>query len=287
LEIELKLSQSAIGPAVKNPILTGVILSDRFCARYSPPQPGIIHFQSDADGQLSLLNFEIESASEPPDPDDFESLDAFPEALARWDVEHPEELAVSLDYFCEWDPCPDTWYELAQVVEVAPGAIESSITSNFFIPVFGAAGVSPNRRDQPIDTGIYARLPKPKPPCFPLMAVSQARLKRIPNAYQTHTKLNPNAYQTQFPTFLFSRLARRTIARTEARSRLTQEFSRAYPNQSPPTFPRRSPASRTHPERIPNASRKYPESISTTTQLVCSGANQQPARSPPGGDAYQ
>jgi hypothetical protein len=198
-----------------------------------------------------------------------------------------EPLENSLDSFCEWVPCPDTWYESAEVVEVASRAIESSITSNFFIPVFGAAGDRPNRRNQPIDTGIYARLPKPKPPCFPLMAISQARVKCIPNVYQTHTKLNPNAYQTQFPTFLFSRLPRRVIARTEATSRLTQEFSRAYPNQSPPTFPRRSPASRTHPERIPNASRKYPESISTTTQLVCSGANQQSARSQPGGDAYQ
>src|SRR6476661_1557057 len=76
-------------------ILTGITLSDRFLAHYSPPQAQIIHFQSDADGQLSLLNFEIEFASEPPDPDDFESLDAFREAIARWDWEHPN----SFDHF--------------------------------------------------------------------------------------------------------------------------------------------------------------------------------------------
>ena len=196
MEIELKLSQSAIGLAVKNPILTGVILSDRFCARYSPPQPGIIHFQSDADGQLSLLNFEIESASEPPDPDDFESLDGFREAIARWDGEHPEELAVSLDSFCEWAPCPDTWYELAEVVEVAPGAIESSITSNFFIPVFGSAGDRINRNfDEPPTAGVGARWPQSTPLSFPPM-FAQTQLKRSSNAVQTQPKRTPNAVQT-------------------------------------------------------------------------------------------
>jgi hypothetical protein len=70
--------------------LIGVTFSDRFLARYSPPQVQIIHFQSDADGQLSLLDFEVQSVDEPPDPDDFESLDAFREALALWDCEHNE-----------------------------------------------------------------------------------------------------------------------------------------------------------------------------------------------------
>jgi len=73
----------------QNPILTGITFSDRFLTRYAPPQAEIIHFQPDADGQLSLLNFDIESVDEPPDPDDFESLDAFREAIARWDWEHP------------------------------------------------------------------------------------------------------------------------------------------------------------------------------------------------------
>jgi hypothetical protein len=113
----------------------------------------------------------------------YELVKYSPHGTDKASSEHYEPLENSLDSFCEWVPCPDTWYESAEVVEVASGAIESSITSNFFIPVFGAAGDRPNRRDQPIDTGIYARLPKPKPPCFPLMAVSQARVKCIPNAY--------------------------------------------------------------------------------------------------------
>ncbi len=100
LEIEPKLSQSAIAPADKNPpglsrktstahqllellkssarILEpienspGVTFSPRFLALYSPPRSENIHFKFDADGQLSLLDFEIESVDEPPEPDDFE-----------------------------------------------------------------------------------------------------------------------------------------------------------------------------------------------------------------------
>jgi hypothetical protein len=206
VETEVTVSESAIAPAAKislaaesdrNPILTGIPLSDKFLARYSPPQPENIRFQSEADGQLSLLNFEVVTESEPPDPDDFETLDAFREAIVRWDREHPEELAVSLDSFCEWAPCPDTWYESAEVVEVAPSVvIESSITCNFFIPTFDAWCDRFNRSDEPPDTGIYATLPKPKPPSFPPTAVSQARVKRGLNAYQTHTKRIPKVSRT-------------------------------------------------------------------------------------------
>jgi hypothetical protein len=197
VKTEATVSESAIGLVAKNPILIGVTLSDRFCACYSPPQAQIIHFQSDADGQLSLLNFEIESVSEPPDPDDFESIEEFREASDRWHREHPEELAVSLDSFCEWAPCPDTWYESAEVVEVAPSvAIESSITCNFFIPTFDAWCDRFNRSDEPPDTGIYARLPKPKPPSFPLTAASQTYPKRIPKVFQTHPESIPKVSRT-------------------------------------------------------------------------------------------
>jgi hypothetical protein len=231
-------SESAIAPAAKNhleeesdqnPILTGIPLSDRFVTRYTPPQPEIIHFQSDADGQLSLLNFEVESVEEPPDPDDFESLDAFREAIERWDREHPssfdhcsdhlpssaqneppnpedfdsmfafwaaydtwdklsdddsepssvqnepssvqnEPLEVSLDSFCEWAPCPAAWYEPDTSLEQSKvsellRAEESSITSDFFIPTFDRWG--DRKSDEPPDTGIFAKLPGPKPPKFP------------------------------------------------------------------------------------------------------------------------
>ena len=200
----------------QNPILTGIALSDTFLARYSPPQPENIRFRSDADGQLSLLDFEVQSESEPPDPDDFESLDAFREAIALWDAQNPEPLDVSLDSMCEWAPCPEEWYEpkaeilplkasstidlslpseQSSVIELSiPG--ESFITCNFFIPTFDAWCDRFNRSDEPPDTGIYARLPKPKPPSFPPMAASQARAKCILNASQAHTQCGSSAYQT-------------------------------------------------------------------------------------------
>lgn len=209
VKTEATVSESAIAPAAKNPILTGVTFSDRFLARYAPPQAQIIHFQSDADGQLSLLNFEIESLDEPPDPDDFEFLDAFREALARWDCEHNEvspehnePLQVSLDSFCLWAHCPHTWYEPigwhpSEVMELLRVG-DSSDTSNFFIPTFGALGDRTNRRnsDEFPTAGVGARLPKPSLPSFGPMTACQPQLKRIPNAGQTQPKRIPNAGQT-------------------------------------------------------------------------------------------
>jgi hypothetical protein len=231
VKTEVTVSESAIAPVVENdleeesdqnPILTGLTFSDRFLARYSPPQAQIIQFQSDTDGQLSLLNFEIESVNEPPDPDDFESLDAFREALARWDSEHSEVspehsevspehnevspehnelLQVSLDSFCLWVPCPPDWYEPAallepsSMLELSPTR-KSSITSDFFIPIFDAWCDRFNGSDEPPDTGIFAKLPKPNSPSFPPATVGQARAKRSPNAAQTQPKPIPNAYQT-------------------------------------------------------------------------------------------
>jgi len=204
----VKTEVTAIGLAAKNPILTGVTFSDRFLARYSPPQPEIIHFRSDADGQLSLLNFEIELVDEPPDPDDFESLDAFREALARWDCEHnevsPEDnepLQVSLESFCLWVPCPADWYEPAALLEPSlmlelSSARKSSITSDFFIPTFDVWCDRPNRSDEPPDTGVFAKLPKPNSPSFPPVTVGQAQLKPQPTATQLQAKRIPNAYQT-------------------------------------------------------------------------------------------
>jgi hypothetical protein len=223
VKTEAIVSESAIAPEDKNHIeeesdqnsLTVITFSDRFLGRYSPPQSEIIPFQSDADGQLSLLNFEIQSASEAPDPDDFDSLDAFREAIARWDTENPELLAASIDSMCEWAPCPEEWYwpkaeilplkasfmsdlslpsEQSEVMELSIAG-ENSITCNFFIPTFDAWCDRPNRSDQPPDTWIYARLPKPKPPSFPLTALGQARVKRIVNASQTQLKRISNAAQ--------------------------------------------------------------------------------------------
>jgi hypothetical protein len=235
-----------------NPILTGVVLSDRFLARHSPPQSEI-HYKADTDGQLSLLDFEIESSDEPPDPDDFESLDAFREAIARWDWEHPSSsdhcsdhcsdqlpssedndvssedkpLELSLDSFCLWTHCPADWYEPAallepsKVMELSP-VHKNSSTSDFFIPTFDRFGDRSNRSDEPPDTGIFARLPKPKPPTFPPQAASWTQVGR---------KLDTSWTQVS-------------------------ELSRSYPEAIPKIFHR-----------------------------VAAGSSTQPARSPPGGDA--
>jgi hypothetical protein len=237
-----------------NPILTGIVLSDRFLARYSPPQSEI-HYKADTDGQLSLLDFEIESADEPPDPDDFESLDAFPEAIARWDWEHPSSsdhcsdqlpssedndvssedndvssedkpLELSLDSFCLWAHCPADWYEPAtlldpsKVMELSP-VHKNSSTSDFFIPTFGRLGDRSNRSDEPPDTGIFTRLPKPKPPTFPPQAASQPQVS--------------------------------------------------------PSQPKSA--------QVNQASRNYPETIPKLFHCIVAGSSTQPARSPPGGDA--
>jgi hypothetical protein len=193
---EATVSESAIAPAAVtsqiesdlNPILTGVLLSDKFLARYSPPQAENIRFQSEADGQLSLLDFEVESQPEPPDPDDFVSIEEFQEALARWDAENAEMIAVSMDSMCEWAPCPEEWYESGaenlplkapSMIDFSPSAIESSSTFNFSIPTFDILCDRLDRRDEPPDTGgILARLPKPKPPNFPPPAASQLQVSR-------------------------------------------------------------------------------------------------------------
>jgi hypothetical protein len=206
-QCEPKLShqktQSAIAPATKisksdqNSILTGIVLSDRFLARYAPPQAETLHYEItdgykvDTDGQLSFFEAQVVSEPEPPDPDDFESLDAFPEALARWNAENAEMLAVSMDSMCEWAPCPDEWYEpeheslplnASSMMELSPPAIECSITSaNFTIPTFDAWCDRANRQtdtDEPPDTGIFARLPGPKPPKFPPRAIGYTQPNR-------------------------------------------------------------------------------------------------------------
>ena len=246
--VEVAQAQEPIAPVAKNyleeksdlnPILTGIYLSDRFVARYSPPQSETLHYEITdgskvgSDGQLSLFEVSVVTEPEPPDPDDFESLDAFREAIARWDWEHPssfepnsvhsepnsvhceppdpndfdsmfafwaaydawdeasdddsEPLEISLDSFCEWAPCPAHWYEpialdgSSKVLEMSP-ARKTSSTSDFFIPTFGRWGDRSNRSDEPPDTGIFARLPKPKPPTFPPQA-SQPGIPKLSRNY--------------------------------------------------------------------------------------------------------
>ncbi|MEG5044628.1 hypothetical protein [Microcoleus sp. B4-C1] len=168
--IEPELSQSAIG--FYGPPVT---FSPRFLATY-PPYFGEVRYKAEATtGQLNL--FEPETEDEPPDPDDFESLDAFREAIALWDAQHPEPLEISLDSMCEWAPCPDAWYEPepSEVLEHSPTP-ESSSTCNFSIPTFDAwcdCAARQTDSDEPPDTGIFAKLLGPKPPKFPPRAIGQ------------------------------------------------------------------------------------------------------------------
>ena len=186
-ESKAKVSESAIlfEGCANGSCASPLTFSPRFLATY-PPYFGDVHYKADATGQLNLL--EPETEDEPPDPDDFESLDAFRKAITLWDSENPEPLAVSMDSMCEWAPCPADWYEPeaeklplkassmrepSQVSELSP-AMESSSTCKFLIPVFDVWCDRPNRQndtDEPPDTGIFARLPKPKPPSFPPMVV--------------------------------------------------------------------------------------------------------------------
>ncbi len=191
VESEVKVSQSAIAldakisvgveadrPLEPMKIPPGVALSLRFLSFYSPPQSESICYKADIDGQLSLLDFEVQSEVEPPDPDDFESLDDFRNAIALWDIEHPESLEVSLDSFTY-----QAHYELAEPSEVmefssailAKGCVnESSSTYNFSIPTFDAWCDRTNRNssDEPPTAGVGARRPKPKPPSFSPMVVA-------------------------------------------------------------------------------------------------------------------
>jgi hypothetical protein len=147
-----------------------------------------------------MPNFEVESVDEPPDPDDFESLDAFREAIALWDAQNLELPVVSLDSMCEWAPCPEDWYESeseilplkassmielpeqSEVMELLPMEAPS-LDSDFFIPTFDRWGDRSNRSDEPPDTGIFARLPKPKPPKFPPKAASQPPVNQVSRSY--------------------------------------------------------------------------------------------------------
>lgn len=205
--IEPELSQSAIARTAK--FTPGIELdpsrarhqwitfSARFLALY-PPYFGEVNYKADATGQLNFL--EPETTEEPPDPDDFEGMFAFWAAYDAWcertddDSEQFEPLEISLTSMCEWAPCPDDWYEpIIETNETVSCTLEissmlelpilfdicanekSSSTCKFSIPTFDAWCDRPNRqndKDEPPDTGIFARLPGPKPPKFPPMVVA-------------------------------------------------------------------------------------------------------------------
>ena len=80
----------------------------------------------------------------------------------------------------ERDRCQDSQrvelYESGrQILHLSP-VHKNSSTSDFFIPTFDRFGDRSNRSDEPPDTGIFARLPKPKPPTFPPQSASQPQV---------------------------------------------------------------------------------------------------------------
>jgi len=60
----------------------------------------------------------------------------------------------------------------------------------FFIPTFDTWCDRPIDTDEPPDTGIFARLPKPKPPSFPPMAVVAGDRSSIRKFARTWPLLN-------------------------------------------------------------------------------------------------
>jgi hypothetical protein len=285
-ETEPKLShektQRVIEPAVKtcleaesdlNPILTGIRLSDNFLARYSLPHPEY-RFQSEADGQLSLLNFEVVTEFEPPDPDDFESLDAFREAIARWDWEHPssfdhcsdlpnsvhcepnsvhcepnsvhcepnsvnsDPLEVSLDSFCLWTHCPADWYEQAGVIEPSKVMELSPIHKNSSTSDFFI-------------------------PTFDSLGERSNRSDEPPDT-GTFARL-PKPKPPTFPP--------QAISWTQVGHKLDTSWTQVSRQ------PKSAQVSLSQPKSV------HPETLPKLFHRVAAGSSTQPARSPPGGDA--
>jgi hypothetical protein len=213
----------------------------------------------DTDGQLSLFEVQVVTEPEPPDPDDFESLEAFREAIALWEAQNPQPLNGSLDSMCEWAPCPHEWYEpkaenlplkassmielpeQSQVMELLRGGEICSDTLEFFIPTFGSLGDRFKGRDEPPDTGIFARLPNPKPPKFP------------PQVSLSQPQVSPSQPQ---------------VDHKSATSR--------------PQVGHKSATSRPQVEHKLN---RHPETTPKLLHRIAAGSSTQPARSPPGGDA--
>ncbi|MCC3589536.1 hypothetical protein [Microcoleus sp. PH2017_28_MFU_U_A] len=167
-ESEPKVTQSALKQTETSPsseaIPVGIALSDRFLARYAPPQPEQIHFKVDADGQLSLLDFELSGIEEPPDPDDYDCMFSFWAAYDAWcdrfgdesfeqcteldsqcteldsqcteldsqctelDSQCTEPIQIELASMVEWTPCLDE-YEPETIETIETSSITLEISS--------------------------------------------------------------------------------------------------------------------------------------------------------------
>jgi len=149
---------------------------------------------------LNLFNFQVESVVEAPDPDDFESLDAFRETIALWDSQHP--IDISLDSFSYWAPCPDDWYE--------PVGVENSPGVDRVLALFESSDTLAAR--SPVSNLIASRLCAKLPPlraflfpCSAAIAIALTNLRPLawalvcyslnllvsPLTPSSHSKLTP------------------------------------------------------------------------------------------------
>jgi hypothetical protein len=174
-ESEPKVTQSVLKQTETSPsseaIPVGIALSDRFLARYAPPQPEQIHFKVDADGQLSLLDFELSGIEEPPDPDDYDCMFSFWAAYDAWcdrsdesfeqcteldsqcteldsqctelDSQCTEPIQIELASMVEWAPCLD---------EYEPETIETIETSSITLEISSMLILSEGCANESFDT---------------------------------------------------------------------------------------------------------------------------------------
>jgi hypothetical protein len=271
VKTQATVSESVIAPAAKtsldaesdrNSILTGIPLSDKFLARYSPPQSEFLHYEIPdgykvhTDGQLRLFEVQVVTEPEPPDPDDFESLDAFREAIARWDWEHPS----SLDHFSDSLPSSEDNDVSSEDNDVSSEDNDVSSEDN-------DVSSEDNALELPLDSFcLWAHCP---PDWYEPAALLE------PSKVSEVSELSPTCKSSITSDFFiptFGRWGDRSNIRDEPPD--TWIFAR-LPNQ----------ASRNYPETIPKLSRNYPETIPKLFHRVAAGSSTQPARSPPSGDA--
>jgi hypothetical protein len=264
----------------QNSILTGISLSDRFFARYTPPQSETLHYDTDgykveADGQLNLFSVQFQSPPEPPDPDDFESLDAFREAIARWDCEHPS---------CS-DHCSD---HLANSLEKEPPNPEDFGSMFAFWAAYDAWDKAtdddgepssidklPSSIDKPLEISLDSFIAWA--PC-PLDWYE-------PTAVMEHLRAGDSSDTSDFSIPTFGAWCDRANRQTDTDEPPDTGIFARLPKPKPPNFPPRA-IGYTQPNRPLNAaSRNYPETIPKLFHCSVAGSSNQPARSPPGGDA--
>jgi hypothetical protein len=268
-------TQRAIAPEAKKEVseLTGLSLSDRFLARYSPPQAEIFEFQVDADGQLSLIDFKVQSASEPPDPDDFEYLDEFREAIARWDLEHPTSSSEHCESNSEHLDPPD------------PQNFDSMFAFWAAYDAWDDDG-EPSSIDKPLEISLDSFVEWA--PCPPDWYEPTAFLLE-PSKVMEHLRAGDSSNTSDFFIPTFDAWCDRP--RSDEPPDTGKIFAR-LPKPKPPNFPPQAswtPVSPSQPKsaqvRLIQASRNYPETIPKLFHCSVAGSSTQPARSPPGGDA--